>query len=585
MWATVAAVALTRIYALSRTLWDWDESLFCMALRDFDVVHHHPHPPGFPLFVALGKLLRPIAGSDFRSLQIVTLVGAVALFPLTFALAREMRFSSRVSYFGALLFAFFPNVWFFGGTAFSDVSALALTLGSCVMLLRGCRDRRAYFSGALLLGLAASMRPQALMIGCAAAIVSTWFRGRVSWRDPLIAALIGASVIVVSYGAAALASESIEGYFAAARSLRDYLRKVDSFLNPDRPAAISLFTDFFIHHIPGGKRAVAVAIAAAGAVSWGVLKRSRSVFLLLATFLPFNVFGWFMLDINSISRYAVSYEAMSAILAVEGIAVICLLLRHFAPYGTAIASIVLIGMFVVWTLPAIREVRNTISPTVAAMLSIRGAVLPSSKVYVHGSMGPYASYFLSDYDVTIVESPGDLSQAPAGAHDYLVTEGATGAMRGDNFVRPRYRLFDIARRRYFEVSVSPAAEVFEFGHGWYGEEGEGTAVWRWMGSRSTTLLPPIVGKARLALRFTIPSDTLPSRPVVEVRLNDSVVDRVVCVEGTISRSWIVDSRPDQRNTLALSIDRVVNPAKAGTGGDGRDLGLELDGYSWEPLGR
>src|SRR5688500_15714173 len=52
-----AVVAFTRLLALARGPWDWDEMLFLLGLRDYDVALHHPHPPGFPLFVLAAKLL------------------------------------------------------------------------------------------------------------------------------------------------------------------------------------------------------------------------------------------------------------------------------------------------------------------------------------------------------------------------------------------------------------------------------------------------------------------------------------------------------------------------------------------------
>ena len=36
-------IALTRLMALSRSMWDWDEGLFSVALHDYNVAaHHHP---------------------------------------------------------------------------------------------------------------------------------------------------------------------------------------------------------------------------------------------------------------------------------------------------------------------------------------------------------------------------------------------------------------------------------------------------------------------------------------------------------------------------------------------------------------
>ena len=52
LWFASACVALTRIPALSRSLWDWDEALFCFAMQDYNVPAYRPHPPGFPLFLA-----------------------------------------------------------------------------------------------------------------------------------------------------------------------------------------------------------------------------------------------------------------------------------------------------------------------------------------------------------------------------------------------------------------------------------------------------------------------------------------------------------------------------------------------------
>src|SRR5436190_20941807 len=91
--ALTVLVALTRFLALSKSIWDWDEALFCLALRDYNVVFHHPHPPGFPLFVGAAKLLRLAIGDDFYALRAVSLVASMFVFPALYALARAFGFA------------------------------------------------------------------------------------------------------------------------------------------------------------------------------------------------------------------------------------------------------------------------------------------------------------------------------------------------------------------------------------------------------------------------------------------------------------------------------------------------------------
>jgi hypothetical protein len=579
-------VALTRIWARSRTLWDWDEAQFAMALGDFDVVRHHPHPPGFPLYIVMAKLVRLFAHSDFHALQAIVTLASIALFPLLFWLAWELRFSFHTAYFGSLLFVFLPNVWFYGGTAFSDIPGLALVLAACAMLLRGCRDRRAYFFGALLLGLAAAIRPQALLVGCAPALVASWYRMRERRAlDVACASAIGIFVLLVSYGGAALASDSVEGYLSTAKSLREYVRKVDSFLNPDRPPAVSLFGDFFIHAIPGGRITEAIAALALVAVIGSIVRRDARVWLLLAMFLPFNVIGWFMLDINSISRYSIGYAAMYTLLAADALTVWRRIPSRALAVIEAAAILAITVRLVWWTLPALREVRRTSSPPVAAMQWIRANVPRSGRLYVHGSMRPWVAYMLGGYHVVFVEDPAEMPREPIGATEWFVNEDLAASGGAHNFVRERGRLFDIARRRYFEVFVAPAASgLLRFGPGWYLEENTGTSAWRWMSGRSETLLPPIQGNARLSLGFDLPTELVPRKPAIEVRLNGQLVDRFVCTTPSVKKTWIVPARANAWNPLVLTMDKVINPQKEGIAPDSRDLGLNLTSYSWSPAG-
>src|SRR5438045_5457098 len=61
--------AFSRVLARGHSMWDWDEALFCLGMRDYNVVQHHPHPPGYPLFIAAGRFVKLFVHSDLLALQ------------------------------------------------------------------------------------------------------------------------------------------------------------------------------------------------------------------------------------------------------------------------------------------------------------------------------------------------------------------------------------------------------------------------------------------------------------------------------------------------------------------------------------
>jgi hypothetical protein len=48
---------LSRLPFRTRMLYSWDAVQFAPALREYDVVKHQPHPPGYILYVGLGRLV------------------------------------------------------------------------------------------------------------------------------------------------------------------------------------------------------------------------------------------------------------------------------------------------------------------------------------------------------------------------------------------------------------------------------------------------------------------------------------------------------------------------------------------------
>jgi hypothetical protein len=564
-----AITAATRLLPLALTPWDWDELLFMRALDHFDVSTHNPHPPGFPLYVLAGKVVRKFGFGNFHALQAVNVIGAMLIVPLMFFLCRElgMRFWTALS--AAMLLAFFPNVWFFGGTAFSDVPSMTLVIAACALLLAGRRSGTAYLLGAVMLAIAAGFRPQNLLVGFAPMLMASWSQLRQSAARVVVAVGLLAAIVGISYGIAAGLTGWTE-YREAVQSHEAYIRKIDSFLSPTRPPLWQLFDDFFMRPY----RAPIINIIITIFCVVGLLRFRPGVRIALAAFGPLCIVSWLMLDYLSVSRFSIGYAPLIAILAADGLQFVA---RRFEPYVAA--AVVLI--MVVWTWPAFAVVRSTMSPPVEAINWIRNHVdRKASTIYVHGGMIPYAEWYLSDYSVRYIANSPPPPSWTARIKAYYLREGLN-APGAEHFGRPRGRLWDIVRRRYFDVGVQPISEMMVFGDGWYWEEGDAAGnVWRWMQQRSEITLPPAGPKAHLRLSLYAPLDALPRRPNVVVRLNGAVIDSYQPAKSTFDRDLIVPARTDATNSLVIETDEAVRPASRHLNPDTRILGLRLNAIGW-----
>lgn len=579
VWIALVIVAATRFYAIAPTLWDWDEVQFAAGVREFNVGRdHHPHPPGFPLYMLAAKMVRPFVANDFRACQTVTVLAACLLFPLAFSLARELRFSFRTSLLGALLFVFFPNVWFYGGTAFSDITGTAASIAAAWLLMRGCRDYRFYLAGAAMLGVAAGIRSQALLYGLAPLALASWFQLRHSWRRVAAAALLLASIIGASYLGAALASDSIELYRGQLEHVRKWVRTIDSYLSPDRAPLSAIADDFLVHPTPGGRLTFIVTALAVAGLLGAMIRPRLGVWIAFATFGPFAVFAWLMLDPNSVQRYSTSYVLLWALLAAHGVELMATPLRRWAPIAHVAVLIAITARFAYWTAPALQELRQSVAPTHAAMEWLRARVPPGGVVWVHPSLAPFPGYYLGGREIRIARDLEAVPRVSVAFNEFFVTEGALSGAEA-TFRRGHKRLYDIARRRYFEASIARLANIWTFAEGWYGKESDGDREWIWMGRRAKVLLPGV--SERMSLRMTV--NTAGGTPAdVEVSLNGERIGRFSCADAPRQVAWTVTARSNALNELVILSSNAVNLKARGISEDGRDLGLQLTSFAWQP---
>jgi hypothetical protein len=272
-----------------------------------------------------------------------------------------------------------------------------------------------------------------------------------------------AAIVVASYLGAAIASGSIPKYVDAVKAQQKWVHDVDSFHNPTRPPLRAIFKTFFKPTRGAGNADRVIPILVAIGALWTLRTRDPKAAILIALFLPLNVFSWLMLDFNAASRYVVSYAPMCTILAAEGLRVIALPLQWGAFAGArrrgagaplspdlvALAASIVIALFLaIGGAPAIHELHTRTSPLVEAAEWIRANVPHGARLYVSGNLEMHADYYLNDYHVVLVEG-----RRPADG--YLFDDARSRRRGAVNFTVPSAPLFDIARQRFFEASVSP----------------------------------------------------------------------------------------------------------------------------------
>lgn len=439
--AATLAGAVSRLVTLARTPWDWDEFLFMLAVDRFDVAMHHPHPPGFPLFIFGAKMFRWLGFDNFHALQAINVLAAVAIVPVMFFLCRELRMRFTTSLSAALLLAFFPNVWFFGGTAFSDVPSMTLVVLAAALLFAGCRDSRAYIAGAVLLGVAAGFRLQNLLIGVVPLLIASAFQVRRGIGRVIAVAAVIIVIIGVSYGTAAW----LTGWKSFEETMRLHSRFIvstDSFRAPLRPPLWRVFEEFFVKPYQAPLINAIVTLFAVISVAVSVIKRRSHVLLALATFAPFCAFAWLMLDHLSTGRFSIAYAPLIALLTADGVR---LVMRKDVAEG--LTEAVILAVMIGWAWPAFRDLRTTVSPPAAAAQWLREHADPrTSVIYVDESMDAAAQWYLPRY--RRVHLPAAIR--PPLSQAYELREGEGGSVR---FAHDRNRLWKIVRRRYFEASV------------------------------------------------------------------------------------------------------------------------------------
>jgi MFS family permease len=160
----VSAVVLTRFIFRSHYLYDIDSVNFALALDHFDPTVYQPHPPGYFLYVCLGRLANAIFNDANTALVAISIAASAAAVVLIYFLT-ENWFGRKAALFAGLIFLFSPLSWFHGTVALTYVvEAFFSALIGYLCWRTYSRDSRWVIPASIALGLGAGFRPSSLLL-------------------------------------------------------------------------------------------------------------------------------------------------------------------------------------------------------------------------------------------------------------------------------------------------------------------------------------------------------------------------------------------------------------------------------------
>jgi Protein of unknown function (DUF2723) len=222
------AVAVSRFAFRSHDLYDLDSVNFALAIGRFDPRVHQPHPPGYFLYICLGRLLNYVVHDANLALVILSILASIATVVLIYKLALDW-FGPRAATFAGLLFLFSPLAWFHGTVALTysvEAAASALMGLLCWQIDRG--NHKFVLPTAIALGIAAGVRPSSILFLGPLFLLSLR-------HVPLKQILLGIAALGVTAAAWFLpmiqASGGFANYFGALESLWRMVPSKDTVFN------------------------------------------------------------------------------------------------------------------------------------------------------------------------------------------------------------------------------------------------------------------------------------------------------------------------------------------------------------------
>lgn len=526
---TSAALALVLVAAahlstIPRTIWEFDECFFAMAVEQYQPLLHHPPPPGYPLYIGFAKLFGAFM-DPFVALVGVSILATLAGFLAWVAAFRAIT-NEWIGLAAALVLYLSPAALVSGTLPQSDAGALALfglAAWGCVRAIgpEGGSRQAALFG--LLAAACVGWRQQFAIVIVPMLAVSILLM--LQWKTRFTATLafgLGCLAWLIPLVVAAGGPESYWNWLSGQAA---YYAAHDADLSRSGQSAAQIALRFVAH--PWGPKWLSLPLLALAGVGLLLVlrRRLRGLLPLAGGCLAYLAFALATMDPADAVRYAIPSLPLLALLA----AVSGDLLRRlrtpdsFLSLAAAAAVLYGIGAYA-YSWPVLRARTRGPAPPAAAADWIRANVPKNAIVLYDLPLRPHADFLLRGWRTMRIDAGMAASGGDATVPMVLYADGERAGAAGVSFRWPETDAYrKLTRRHYGAVSVIPLppAERYRVIDGVFAPERtrDGRA-WRWLGARGVLEIPDL-GAAAVKIVLRAP----PEYPLEQNRVRVAVHDQ------------------------------------------------------------
>jgi hypothetical protein len=220
---------LSRLPFRARMLYNWDAVQFALALHEYDVVKHQPHPPGYILYVALGRLVHAWVADAAAAYVLLAVAFSGGGTFVVYLLARAI-YDRPTAVTAATVLAVSPLFWFYGAVGLSYAGEALMASAVAYFSFRALRGSETdAWLAAGYLGLVGGLRQSLLVLMFPLWLVSVVVGVR-RRRVIVVAGAVFASAVLVWFLPMIWLTGGLGRYLDASRYLADTVVKPTSIL-------------------------------------------------------------------------------------------------------------------------------------------------------------------------------------------------------------------------------------------------------------------------------------------------------------------------------------------------------------------